>query len=86
MKRTRKELVEFLLQADRTYCVGTGWFTNMADQLIQEGWVEVQREPREFWIIKQKNSNEAFVYVTWPGTISADQEIIHVREVEDSND
>lgn len=81
MKRTRKDLEDFLLQADKTYCVGKGWFTNMADKLISEGWVKVE-EPREFWLHKNHVWFNIKSLERYLSTMNVSRgEIIHVREV-----
>lgn len=88
MKRTRKDLVEFLSQNGLDPLKG-----ELADKLIAYGWVKVE-EPREFWLCMLCGQNDFIDFSKkmnrhpraygQEGTCCGIP--LHVREVEDSNE
>lgn len=90
MKKTRKDLVEFLNKTRRSMltdgCTIEVFNSFYADALIKSGFVQVEAEPREFWLLKHEG--EAFYRTThihpdcWHQNKEVLKEIIHVHSVD----
>lgn len=65
MKTTRSKLVEFLYNNRETIKpTEQSYYEETADKLISQGFVEIEEEPREFWILQQPNNQEVLAFET----------------------
>lgn len=86
MKTTRLKLVEFLEQKFKEgFRINSYYeYYELADKLIESGLVEIEEEPKEWWIWKNKDGwrieeNQTLEVIDSYGD---KQEIIHVHSVD----